>query len=38
MLLVVIFIDLSEDNEEIIHIISARKAEAVEEDTYADQF
>ena len=38
LLLVVVFVDRSEDGQEIIHIISARKAEAHEKSTYSDQF
>lgn len=38
ILLVVVFVDRSDDGEEVIHIISARKAQAYEESTYADQF
>ena len=39
LLVVVVFIDLSEtEADEVIHIISARKAESDEELTYADQF
>ena len=38
MLLVVVYIDLSDSDEEIIHIISARKAEKFEEKLYARQF
>lgn len=39
LLAVVVYLDLSEDeDEERIHIISARKAEAFEEKLYAKQF
>ncbi len=38
LLAVVVFVDLSQDSEERIHIISARKAEAFEEAIYAKQF
>lgn len=38
LLLAVVFLDRSTDDQEIIHIISARKAEAYEEQTYSDQF
>jgi uncharacterized DUF497 family protein len=38
LLLVVVFADRSEHDEEIIHIISVRKAEDHEEKTYARQF
>jgi hypothetical protein len=38
VLLLVVFIDRSEDEQEIIHIISARKAAAYEEEIYAQQF
>ena len=31
-------VDRSVDDEEILHIISARKAEAYEQATYSDQF
>ncbi len=35
---VVVYIDRVDDNEEVIHTISARKAEAVEEKIHAAQF
>src|SRR4051812_15312751 len=38
VLLLVVFVDRSNANEEVIHIISARKAEAYEESAYQDQF
>ena len=38
LLLMVVFVDHSDDGREIIHIISARKAEAYEKSTYSDQF
>jgi uncharacterized DUF497 family protein len=39
LLAVIVYIDLSEsDDEEHIHLLSARKAEAFEESIYADQF
>ena len=38
LLAVVVFVDRSKDDQEIFHIISARKAEAFEESIYADQF
>ncbi len=38
LLLVVVFVDRADDDEEIIHIISARKAEEYENKTYARQF
>jgi uncharacterized DUF497 family protein len=38
LLAVVVFVDLSNNDEERIHIISARKAEAFEEVIYAKQF
>jgi uncharacterized protein len=38
LMAVVVYIDRSGENEEVIHIISARKAEAVEEKIYAAQF
>lgn len=37
-LLLVVFVDRSEHEEEIVHIISARKAEDYEHKTYARQF
>jgi uncharacterized protein len=37
-LLTVVFVDRSQEDREIIHIISARKAEAYEQSTYSDQF
>lgn len=37
-LLLVVHADRSEENQEIIHIISARKAEDYEQRTYARQF
>jgi hypothetical protein len=38
LLLLVVFVDHSSENEEIIHIISARKAEKNEQTPYTDQF
>jgi uncharacterized DUF497 family protein len=38
LLLVVVFVDRSEDSEEIIHIIAARRAVDYEYSTYSDQF
>jgi hypothetical protein len=38
VLLLVVFVDRSSPEEEIIHIISARKATAYEESAYKDQF
>jgi len=38
LMALVVYIDRSDDNEEIIHIVSARKAEAFEEKLYAAQF
>jgi uncharacterized protein len=38
LLLVVIFVDRSADDEIVLHIISARKANAYERSTYRDQF
>lgn len=38
VLLLVVFIDRTNTNMEIIHIISARKAEAHEQSAYEDQF
>jgi uncharacterized protein len=38
VLLLVIFVDRTDVNEEVIHIISARKAQAYEQSTYEDQF
>jgi uncharacterized DUF497 family protein len=37
-LLAVVFVDHSDDEREVIHIISARKAEDYEQKTYARQF
>lgn len=37
-LLAVVFVDRSNGGEEIIHIVSARKATAYEENPYQDQF
>ena len=37
VLLLVVFVDRSKKNIEVIHIISARKAEAEEERIYAEQ-
>jgi uncharacterized DUF497 family protein len=37
-LVVVVFLERPEDDTEIIHVISARKAEDYEEKTYARQF
>jgi uncharacterized DUF497 family protein len=38
LLLLVVFVDASGEGEEILRIISARKANAYEESAYADQF
>ena len=38
VLLLVVFVDRSSPGEEVIHIISARKATAYEESVYEDQF
>jgi len=38
LLLLVVFVDRSEEDREIVHIVSARKATAYEERTYSDQF
>jgi uncharacterized DUF497 family protein len=38
LLLVVVFVDRSIDDEIVVHIISARKANAYERSTYQDQF
>jgi len=38
LLLLVVFVDRSDEEQEIIHIISARKAEEYEQRTYASQF
>jgi len=38
LLALVVYIDRSDDEEEIIHIVSARKADAFEESIYAAQF
>ncbi len=38
LLLVVIFVDRSDNNGIVIHIISARKATAYEQSAYQDQF
>ena len=38
VLLLVVFADRSKDDREIIHIISARKADKYEQSAYADQF
>lgn len=38
LLAVVVFLDQTEDEDIHLHIISARKAEAFEENLYADQF
>jgi uncharacterized DUF497 family protein len=38
VLLVVIFVDRSRDDEVVIHIISARKAESYEQGIYEKQF
>jgi uncharacterized DUF497 family protein len=38
LLLLVIFVDRSTDGETVVHIISARKANAYERSTYQDQF
>jgi uncharacterized DUF497 family protein len=38
LLLLVVFVDRAEEDQEIIHIVSARKANAYEQGTYADQF
>jgi uncharacterized protein len=37
-LLLVVHVDRSEEDREIIHIVSARKANAYEQRTYSDQF
>jgi len=36
--LLVVFVDRADDDEEVIHIISARRANAYEKQLYADQF
>lgn len=38
LLLLVVFVDRSKENEEILHMISARKATAYEKGVYQDQF
>lgn len=38
VLLLVVFVDRSEANIEVIHVISARKAQAYEQSAYEDQF
>ena len=38
VLLLAVFIDRSEDEQDIFHIISARKANAYEKEIYAQQF
>ena len=38
LLLIVVFVDRSEDEQEIVHIISARKANAYEKQLYSKQF
>jgi uncharacterized DUF497 family protein len=38
LLLVVVFVDRFDDDQEIIHIISARKAEEYEQRAYTSQF
>ncbi len=38
LMAVVVYIDLSQNDDEHIHLLSARKAEAFEESIYADQF
>jgi uncharacterized DUF497 family protein len=38
LLAIVIYVDHSEGADEVLHIISARKAEEFEESLYADQF
>jgi hypothetical protein len=38
LLLLVIFVDRSREDEIVLHIISARKANAYERSTYEDQF
>src|SRR4051794_17916741 len=38
LLLLVVFVDRSNADEEVIHIIPARKAQAYEESAYEDQF
>ncbi len=38
LLVVVVYVDLSEEGDARIHIISARKAAAFEVSIYADQF
>jgi len=37
-LLLVVHVDRSEEDQEIIHIVSARKATAYEQAAYSDQF
>jgi uncharacterized DUF497 family protein len=38
ILLLVVYVDNSNDEQEILHIVSARKADIYEQTTYADQF
>jgi uncharacterized DUF497 family protein len=38
LLLLVVYVDRSDAEQEVIHIVSARKAEAYEQTAYADQF
>ena len=38
LLLLVVYIDQSDKEKESLHIISARKTDAYEQSTYADQF
>jgi uncharacterized DUF497 family protein len=38
VLLMVVFVDRTNADEEVIHIVSARKAQAYEESAYQDQF
>jgi len=38
LLLLVVFVDRSREGSEIIHIISARKADRYEQSAYSDQF
>ena len=38
LFVVVTYLDLSEEEEEVIRLISARKGDAFEESVYADQF
>lgn len=38
LLLLVVFVDRSDEEQDVIHIISARRAEEYEQRTYANQF